>query len=107
MTDGPAANQRSTDALILDIGGDVGALVVYTGEDLIGSEIEVSRRDDPGRRVHTVVHRRQFNGVEICAGVFPALSAGGYLAWGLGGRPDIELTITGGEVVELHWDPTD
>jgi hypothetical protein len=100
-------HEPGTDALALDIGGEVGALVVYTDEDLVGCEIEVSPLDDLRCRVHTVVHRRRANGMDTYAGVFVALAAGKYRLWGQGIQPDTELRIMGGEVAEIGSLPAD
>jgi hypothetical protein len=44
---------------ILDIGDDVGALVLYAPEALLGHEVELAPEVDPARRVHTVVRERR------------------------------------------------
>jgi hypothetical protein len=44
-----------TESAVLDIGGDIGALVLYTPEEFRGKEIEVSPTGDDGRRTHTAV----------------------------------------------------
>ena len=61
------------DSLVLDIGGDVGALVITTGPDLAEEEIEISPGVDPTeRREHNVVHaRRDRDAVMAYAAVFP------------------------------------
>ena len=56
---------------MLDIGRDIGALVVYTRPELLGREIEVSPKDNAARRTHTEVLQRNTNGRVIYAAVFP------------------------------------
>ncbi len=92
-----------TEYTVLDIGQDVGALVIYTGEELRGKEIEVSPQGNNARRVHTAVHERRVNGHTLFAGVFPALPAGDYKIWWDEPVPTSEVTIVGGQVAEVDW----
>ena len=89
--------------VVLDIGDDVGALVLYTPPEFRGREIEVSRVGDDAERVHTEVLERVVNGSILLAAVYPELRAGAYRIWvdqpGLRDR----FTITGGTVTEADW----
>ena len=58
---------------MLDIGGDIGALVLYTTEELEGLEIEVSLTTDLDHRTHTQIHKRTVNGRTFWAGVYAQL----------------------------------
>jgi hypothetical protein len=95
----------TTDALLVDIGGDAGALVVYAPEELVGAEIEIARADTaPGHPVHNVVRARRVGDEIICAAVFPALPAGTYVPY----REQVSataasFTVVGGRVTELDW----
>jgi hypothetical protein len=62
---------------VLDIGGDVGALLLITGPERTGTEIEV-RRTDNGWHTHTGVHPRHTPGGQLHAALYPALPAGDY-----------------------------
>jgi hypothetical protein len=97
----------TTDALVIDIGGDAGALIVYAPEELIGAEIEIARADTPpGHPVHNVVRARQVGNEVVYAAVFPVLAAGTYLPWGDQEPPNAtSFTIVGGRVTELDWPP--
>ena len=90
---------------VLDIGGDVGALVLYTGPAHLGLEIEVSREDDDTNRVHTMIRERTVQGRLVQAGIFAELRSGRYRIWG--GDPLLpdRVTIAGGEVAEIDWRP--
>ena len=92
-----------TEDLVLDIGDGVGALVLYTGPELIGQEIEVSLRGQDGSRTHTAVHERRVMGRMVCAGVFPELPAGDYRIWTEEPRPFTDFTIISGQVTEIDW----
>ena len=89
-----------TEPAVLDIGQDVGALVIYTGAKLLGEEIEVSIKGNDEKRIHTAIHERKVNGRSIFAGLFLALPAGDYIIWV---HPSCEVSIAGGHVAELNW----
>ncbi len=88
-----------TEHVVLDIGEDIGSLVIYTSEKWRGKEIQVSLKGaDAAKLVHTAVWERRFNGRVAYAGVYPALSEGDYIIWT---HPSKEVTITGGQVAEV------
>lgn len=88
-----------TEQVVLDIGEDIGALVIYTREELRSKEIQVSLKGDPAAKLlHTAVWERRFNGRTLFAGVYPALLAGTYIIWT---HPTHEITIAGGSVAEV------
>lgn len=88
--------------VVLDIGGDIGALVVYTAAELLGTEIEVQRIDGEEDPIHTEVHRRRLGGEEVYAGVFAQLSSGSHRFTSGPGAGTV-VTIAGGSVTELDW----
>jgi hypothetical protein len=90
-------------APVLDIGGDIGALVLYADEELEGVEIEVSLLGDPDHRTHTEVLRRTVGGHLFWAGVYASLPAGDYQVWWDDAARQRSFTITGGSVAELDW----
>ena len=87
--------------VVLDIGGDVGALVVHATGELSGVEIELARRGERQAFVHTEVRERRLPDGTMYAGVFPAVMIGEYTLLGLHGRPDHEVTISSGRVTEV------
>jgi hypothetical protein len=95
----------TSDALLVDVGGDTGALIVYTPDVLVGTEIEIARADTPpGHPVHNVVRARDVGDEVICAAVFPVLPAGSYMPWGDQVPVDTtRFTVVGGRVTELDW----
>jgi hypothetical protein len=100
------ANQRAGQGPpVLDIGGDIGALVLYTPDDLIGREIDISPVAEPDRRTHTEVLARTIGGQTISVAVYMALREGRYHLWDDAPGRANELTIRGGEVTELDWRP--
>jgi hypothetical protein len=116
-------------AVLLDIGGDVGALVVEMPGDMVGVEIEIRRLDHdhgadhgpdhgagqaPGHHhdhdhggthhPHVAVVARPGPQGTIPSLVFPELQEGTYQLTDKGGGPALATTtITGGEVTLLAW----
>jgi hypothetical protein len=90
-------------APVLDIGGDIGALVLYTREELESLEIEVSPTTDPEHRTHTQIHKRTVNGRTFWAGVYAQLQEGDYQVWWDDTSRERSFRITGGAVTELDW----
>jgi hypothetical protein len=90
----------SPDALMVDIGGDFGALIVYVPPDLEGEEIEISP-EGHDHRSHNVTRRRQTGRGDVFACVFPSLPAGRYLVWSDDGSART-VAIAGGSITELR-----
>lgn len=88
---------------VLDIGGDVGALILYTDESYREREIEISPFGDDARRTHTAIHERLIGGRVVFAGLFPDLKAGAYRLWAEDPALPDRLTIVGGEVTTVDW----
>ncbi len=92
-----------TGSAVLDIGGDIGALILYTPESFRGKEIEVSPKGDDARRTHTAIWGRELDGRVVFAGLYPTLPAGDYTIWWNATTPGGEVTIAGGAVAEVDW----
>jgi hypothetical protein len=93
---------REDETLVLDIGGDIGALILVTDPAWIGEEVDVTPAGAPrSHHVHTVIRRRRAGTSDIAVGVYPELPAGDYTVWGLDGTLAGEVTIRGGQVSEL------
>jgi hypothetical protein len=91
--------------VLLDIGGDVGALVISMPARLEGREVEVVRLgEDLAVPTHVgVVARPTASGSRPTA-VFPELEAGRYALRLLpDGRPELTVDVVGGLVVEQDW----
>ena len=92
-----------TTPAVLDIGGEIGALILYTPEALHGQEIDVSPTGNKTQRTHSAVLARRVNGRTIYAALYLALPAGDYHIWWDDPALPKAVTITGGEVTELDW----
>jgi hypothetical protein len=95
--------RRWDEDAVLDIGGDIGALILHTGPEFLDREIEVSPLGDEAARTHTAVHERTVGGRPAYAGIYAALPAGEYRAWTDDPSLPNRFTIVGGEVAELDW----
>lgn len=94
---------RQAGAVVLDIGGDTGALVIHASGALLGLQIEVARRDGVGKRVHVDVLERAAGDHSAFAAVFPSLSSGDYEVWNDGEQPAGFVTVVAGTVAEVDW----
>ena len=78
-------HHHSTDArpehVMLELGPGVGALVLHTGADLRGAEIEISPAGHDDERSHKQVHERPVAGRPLYGAVFDSLPAGEYTLW--------------------------
>lgn len=93
------AERTHTEHALLDIGEDIGALVIYTTRELLGKEIQVSQKGtNAAKMIHTAIWERRFNGQMMFAGIYASLPAGNYIVWV---HPSREVTITGGNVTEI------
>jgi hypothetical protein len=95
-------HDHSTDArpehVMLDLGPGVGALVLHTGANLHGAEIEISRAGHDGERSHKQVHERPVAGRPLYGAVFDQLPAGEYTLW-LEDKPLLRDVAVGGAAV--------
>ena len=97
----PADVPEAHSTPVLDIGGDVGAMVVYLGSRTRTGEIEACPVDAPADRFHTGVHHRAIARGFAWTAVFPEVVAGAYQLLDDDGSPLAALTVTGGRVAEL------
>jgi hypothetical protein len=99
-----AAGPTGPGTVVLELGADVGALILYTPADLDGAEIEISSDDEPGaHRTHAQVRQRPMATATVYAAVYPSLAAGRYTIWRDEHRPAAAVTITGGRVTSCNW----
>jgi hypothetical protein len=97
------AGRPHPEHVVLELGDDLGALIVYADPELHGSEIEISRQDDDGRRSHKDVLERSLDGRPTYAAVFDLLNQGAYTLW-VGDTPRSRgVQVAGGRITELDW----
>jgi hypothetical protein len=88
-------------APVLDIGGEVGALVVYLPVCPPTGELEACPRDEPAARFHTGVHHRPIGRESAWVAVFPEVTEGSYSLLDDDGLPLAGVTVAGGQVEQL------
>ena len=93
--------------VLLDIGGDIGALIVTMPAALQGAEIEIRPLDGPARHDHLrhvgVLGRPVAGGVRHCA-VFGEVREGSYeLYLRSDGEVRLRVAVRGGAVTEAVW----
>lgn len=81
-------------APMLDIGGDIGALVVLMDDDSAGTELHL--RAEHGPAVHTGVWTRHQGNGHVTAALFCELAAGTYWVLDADGDDVSPVAITGG-----------
>ena len=97
-----AAGPSGPGTVVLELGAEVGALVLLAPAELDGREIEISR-DDAARRTHSQVRARHLATGTRYAAVYPDLPVGTYTVWADEHRPAGRVVITGGRVTSWSW----
>ncbi len=88
---------------MLDIGDDIGALILYADDSCLGREIDLTPVGHAqSHQTHTMIRRRRSVDSEFIAGVYPELREGTYTVWSLEEGPLAEVTIRGGRITELE-----
>jgi len=101
----PGPRSGPPDALVLDIGGDTGALLVHAPEGWIGIELDVTLAGEArSHHRHLMIRRLRAAGGDVIAGVLPQLTEGSYTVWGPDGAALAAVTIEGGRVTEVRAD---
>jgi hypothetical protein len=96
------ANLAPTGTVMLDIGEDVGALVVHVDSSLLGHEVEARPATGDRRATHAdVLERNTPQGPPVYAVVIPGLLAGRYTVWLDGSVPWGDAAVSAGQVTEL------
>ena len=98
---GDFSRAASSSSVALDIGGGRGALVIYPAPGYRGREIEISRTDGDGRRVHTGVHDLPTHRGSVLTAVFGSLEAADYVVWTDETTQGPVVTVLSGSIAEL------
>jgi hypothetical protein len=97
------AARRHPEFVVLEIGDDVGALIVRSPPEMHGVEIEISPTGDDACRSHKQVLERRSGEQPAYTAVFDGLHSGGYTLWTDGVARARGVRVTGGEVKEFDW----
>ncbi len=101
MTEEAPHGPTGAGAVIANVGGDRGALVLHVPEAMAGAEIEISVRDGDVK-THVAVLERHLSQGTLFAAFYSSLAAGDYTIWNLDGSPATTVTIPGGVVTEVR-----
>ena len=99
------AAEARVQPVVLDLGDGIGALIVHTGPELLGTEVEISPTGEDDRREHKEVLRRQLGPQTVTVLVYDNLAEGEYTLWLEGVARTRGVRVRGGEVAELDWRP--
>jgi hypothetical protein len=91
------------EAVVLEIGGELGALVVYTDAALLHDEIEISPAGADDRRSHKDVLERVVGARSVHAAVFDRLEGGEYTLWHRDKARARDVRIVEGVIAEVDW----
>ena len=90
-------------SVAVEVGADVGTLLLWASAELEGAELEISPWDDDAKRRHVAVLARRLPGRTVYAAVYPGLAAGRYRLWDSGGRPAMTVQVPAGRVTEARF----
>jgi hypothetical protein len=90
-------------SVVLSIGADVGALILYVSADQHEREIEISRTGTDGPRTHAAVRERRVPDGSVWCVVYDGLPAGEYTVWRDDTTPADRVQVVGGRITELDW----
>jgi hypothetical protein len=92
-------------SVMLDLGKDIGALILDAPAELNGREIEISRADDGtgARHTHSLVRDRVTDAGMSYAAVYISLPAGDYVIWRDDDNPAGSVTVRGGQIAHFRW----
>lgn len=90
---------------MLDIGGEVGALVVYLAAPPTTGELYASRIGDPEHEFHTGVHSRELDQESTWVAIFPEVRTGTYHLLDDDHSPMAAIAVLGGQVEHLDLRP--
>lgn len=100
----PVPGPSHPGSVLLDLGPGTGALILRTGPEANGREIEISPvGDHGGHRTHSAVRPREVPRGTQYAAVYPGLAAGMYTVWRDERQPDGEVTIAEATVTTAWW----
>jgi hypothetical protein len=86
---------------VLDIGGNIGALVATMDPDMAGTELHLRSEHQLPIDIHTGVWHRSVNGTTTTAAVFAELIEGTYWVLDPTGTAIRPVTIRGGELAGI------
>jgi hypothetical protein len=89
-------------SVVMEVGGDIGALVLYTDAALAGAEIDLIAVGSDRPFGHSAVRARHLVGGTCHAAVYPGLPAGDYVIAAHGEVGVRSVTVVGGRITEVR-----
>jgi hypothetical protein len=103
MSEEPVARAHP-EHVVLDIGGDVGALIVHADPDQHDLQIEICRSgEEDGKREHQHILERPIGGRTMYAAVFGGLREGSYTLLTRDAVRQTDVLIRGASVTTVDW----
>lgn len=98
----------STASVVLNLGEDIGALIIEADASLLGVEIEISplpRGDEAAQavRTHSMVRQRLTRPEPTYDAVYPDLKEGGYTIWSGPDTAAATVEISGGRITRHRF----
>jgi len=90
-------------AVVVDVGGDCGTLIVRGEPADEAREVEIHPVGRPDARTHVWILPRAVAAGTVHAGVFPSLAEGDYVLLGRDGESLRTLHVPGGAVTDVTW----
>ncbi len=97
------AHRPHSEPVVLEIGDELGALVVFTDEAVLHEEIEISPTGEDAQRSHKDVLERVVGSRPVYAAVFDRLPGGEYTLWHEGAPIARGIRVGAGAIAEHHW----
>jgi hypothetical protein len=97
------AGRKHPEFVVLELGDDVGALIVHVDAGMHGVEVEISPSGQDEQRSHKQVLERSRGGRPAYTAVFDGLTARSYTLWVDDEARARSVRIAGGTVAELDW----
>jgi hypothetical protein len=107
MTENAHAGPSGPGSVILEVGNDIGALILDAPAGLNGREIEISPAAGGAgaRQTHSLVRERTTAAGTSYAAVYVSLAAGDYVVWRDDDTPAGTVTVRGGQISHFRWPP--
>lgn len=97
------AAKRHPEHVVLDIGGNIGALILHTSAGMLGVEVEISASGQDDRRSHKDVLEREIEERPAYTAVFDNIREGSYTLWVDDVARERDVVVSGGAISELDW----
>jgi hypothetical protein len=91
--------------VVLEVGGNIGAGIVFTGPELEGDEMEIHPSGAPWLGTHVAVRERRLGTGSRWAALFVPLRAGNYEVRlkDQPFSPTLSMVVEGGRVAQVEW----